>query len=70
MGPVTAVARAERLDYVAGPFSSYPRRYTTGAKVRLSSLLVAHVNVMHEPAYEDEGPKTALDVALTFSFRH
>jgi len=69
MGPITAVLRAERLDYEAGPFSSFPRRYTTGAKVRLSSLLVAHVNVLHEPPYDDEGAETALDVALTFSFR-
>jgi hypothetical protein len=70
MGPVTAVLRAERLDYEAGRFSSFPRRYTAGAKVRLSSLLVAHVNVLHEPPYDDEGAETALDVALTFSLRH
>jgi hypothetical protein len=37
--------------------------------VRLSSLLVAHVNVLHEPPYDDEDAETALDVALTFSFR-
>jgi len=69
MGPITAVLRAERLDYEAGPFSSFPRRYTAGAKVRLSSLLTAHVNVLHEPPYDDEGAETALEVALTFSFR-
>jgi hypothetical protein len=69
MGPVTAVVRAERLDYEAGPFSSFPRRYTAGTKVRLSSLLVAHVNVLHEPAHEAEAAGTALDVALTFSLR-
>jgi hypothetical protein len=69
MGPVTAVVRAERLDYEAGPYSSFPRRYTAGGKVRLSSLLVAHVNVLHEPPYDDESAETALDVALTFSFR-
>jgi hypothetical protein len=69
MGPVTAVVRAERLDYEAGRFSSFPRRYTAGTKVRLSSLLVAHVNVLHEPPYDDEGAETALDVALTFSLR-
>jgi len=69
MGPVTAVVRAERLDYEAGPFSSFPRRYTTGAKVRLSSLLVANVDVLHEPAYDANGPETAVDVALTFSLR-
>lgn len=70
MGPVTAVVRAERLDYEAGRRSSFPRRYTAGTKVRLSSLLVAHVNVLHEPPYDDEGPETALDVAVTFSLRH
>ena len=69
MGPVTAVARAERLDYEAGRRSSFPRRYTAGTKVRLSSQLVAHVNVLHEPAYDDAAPETALDVALTFSIR-
>jgi hypothetical protein len=69
MGPITAVLRAERLDYEAGRFSSFPRRYTTGAKVRLSSLLMAHVNVLHEPPYDDDDAETALDVGLTFSFR-
>jgi hypothetical protein len=70
MGPVTAVLRAERLDYEAGRFSSYPRRYTAGAKVRLSGLAVAHVNVLHEPPYDAASAETALDVALTLSFRH
>jgi hypothetical protein len=69
MGPITAVLRAERLDYEAGRFSSFPRRYTAGAKVRLSSMLVAHANVLHEPPYDDEAAETALDVALTFSLR-
>ena len=69
MGPVTAVLRAERLDYEARRFSSYPRRYTAGAKVRLSSLLVAHVNVLHEPPYDDDAAETAVDVAVTFSLR-
>ena len=70
MGPFTAVLRAERLDYEAGPRSSYPRRYTAGSKVRLSSLLVAHVNVLHEPAHQADAADTALDVALSFSLRH
>jgi len=69
MGPVTAVARAERLDYDAGRFSSYPRRYTAGAKVRLSSMVIAQVNLMHEPAYGIEGPESSLDVAFTLSAR-
>jgi hypothetical protein len=69
MGPVTAVARAERLDYSAGIHSSYPRRYTTGAKIVLSRMLVAHANVLHEVAHGDEPRNTALDVAFTFSVR-
>ena len=69
MGPVTAVARAERLDYVAGPFSSYPRRYTAGARIRLASMLIAHVNVLHGSAYESERRQSAVDVALTFTAR-
>jgi hypothetical protein len=70
MGPVTAVARAERLDYVAGPYSSYLRRYTAGAKMRVSSLLVAQVNVLRTPAYGTEDAESAVDVAFTFSARH
>lgn len=69
MGPVTAVARAERLDYLAGRRSSFPRRYTTGARTRLASLLVAHVNAIREPAYDSRVPRTSLDVALTFTAR-
>jgi hypothetical protein len=69
MGPITAVGRLDRLDYIAGPFSSYPRRYTAGAKIRLASTLVAHVNVLREPAHDREGPESAVDVALTFSKR-
>lgn len=69
MGPITAVGRLERLDYVAGPFSSYPRRYTTGARIRVTRMLVAHVNVMREPAYDRKGPSSAADVALTFTAR-
>jgi hypothetical protein len=69
MGPITAVARAERLDYVAGPFSSYPRRYTAGARIRLASMLIAHVNVLHGSAYESERRQSAVDVALTFTVR-
>ena len=69
MGPVTAVARAEKLDYLAGRRSSYPRRYTAGARVRVASLLVAHVNAIHEPAFDRNRTQTSLDVALTFTAR-
>jgi hypothetical protein len=69
MGPITAVARAERLDYVAGRFSSYPRRYTAGARIRVASMLIAHVNVLHGSAYDSQRRQSAVDVALTFTAR-
>jgi hypothetical protein len=68
MGPVTAVARAERLDYLAGRHSAFEKRYTAGARVRLASMLVGHVNVVRE--YErGETPESSLDLGLTFTVR-
>ena len=69
MGPVTAVMRAERLDYTAGRFSSYPRRYTAGARVRLSSNLTGQLNVVHQPTDVRLHAISAIDVALTVSAR-
>jgi hypothetical protein len=69
MGPVTAVARAEKLDYLAARRSSFPRRYTAGARIRLASMLVAHVNGIREPAFGSSPSKTSLDLALTFTVR-
>jgi len=69
MGPITAVARAERLDYLAGPYSRYPRRYTAGARIRLASMLIAHVNALYGSAYDDDRKRSAVDVALTFTAR-
>lgn len=70
MGPVTAVARIERLDYFAGPFSEFPRRYTAGAKIRLTQGLTAQVNYIHQPfaGIADLGHRS-LDVELTYSIR-
>lgn len=69
MGPVTAVFRAERLDYLAGPFSSYPRRYSAGARVRLSSVVSSQVNLVHEEAAFKLPAASAIDFSLTFSTR-
>jgi hypothetical protein len=68
MGPVTAVARAERLDYLAGPFSEFEKRYTAGARIRLASMLVGHVNVIREYERGDH-PESAFDLGLTFTVR-
>jgi len=70
MGPVTAVLRAERLDYLAGRASSFPRRYIAGARIRLSTMLVGQVNAVHEYGYRGRLANSALDLAFTFSTRH
>ncbi len=68
MGPVTAVARAERLDYLAGRFSSFEKRYTAGARVRLASMLVGHINIIRE--LERGAPaESSLDLGITFTVR-
>ncbi len=69
MGPVTAVARVERLDYDAGPFSQFLRRYTAGARVRISSMLSAVVNAIGQPTGLANGRHVALDLGLTCSLR-
>lgn len=69
MGPVTALLRAERLDYEAGRHSRFPRRYTAGARIRLSSVLVGQVNFVRQPADILLKGTSALDVALTFTKR-
>jgi hypothetical protein len=70
MGPVTAIARIERLDYFAGGFSEFPRRYTVGARIRLIRGLTAEVNHVHQPYDRILDPgHTSLDVALIYSVR-
>jgi hypothetical protein len=69
MGPVTAVARVERLDYDAGRFSAYYRRLTLGARVRVTPWLVAQTNFLRQPGQLAGGRDHALDVAFTFSHR-
>ncbi len=69
MGPVTAIARAERLDYDAGEFSEYIRRYTAGARVRLTPNFSAAVNVVGQPGGFANGRRVAVDAGLTCSVR-
>ena len=70
MGPVTAVARLESLDYAAGRFSHYERRATIGARVRVNQGLAAHVNLVHHPGGLYTSTETAADVALTYTLRY
>jgi hypothetical protein len=69
MGPVTAVARAERLDYDAGEFSSYSRRYTVGARIRAFRDLSVQINLLRQPGGFLGGRPVALDLGLTQTIR-
>src|SRR5204862_4884019 len=69
MGPVTAVARVEKLDYDAGPFSSYLNRQTLGVRVRLTKMLAAQVNSIRQPSGLAGGRRWALDAGLLCSVR-
>jgi hypothetical protein len=72
MGPVTAVARVEKLDYVSlnASKSRFFKRGTVGGLVRIADGLVGQVNLSHQPgglAYGDI--ETAADFALTYTVR-
>jgi hypothetical protein len=68
-GPFTPVARAERLDYDAGPFSIFDHRFTGGARVHLLQWLAAQINVIHQPRGLAANRATVVDAGLTASFR-
>ena len=70
MGPVTAVARAERLDYDADAAPDvYLHRFTAGGRVRLGSCLSGTVNVIHQPSGLAAGRTNGLDAGLTCTVR-
>jgi hypothetical protein len=69
LGPVTAVARIERLDYDADEFSEYLRRFTAGARVRFTPVIGAQINLVRELGRSPHEHKTALDLSLTYSVR-
>jgi hypothetical protein len=71
MGPVTAVARIESLDFdepaEAEQYSS--QRQTIGARVRLIGGLSVNVNLVHRQGDLKEYRPTSFDVGLTWSVR-
>jgi hypothetical protein len=70
MGPVTAVARVEELDYEAvSPFDMSARRQTVGARVRVLQPLVLEANLTHQTGGAAGRATRALDVGLTYSVR-
>jgi hypothetical protein len=71
MGPVTAVARIERIgfDEPAESEAESTYRQTLGARVRLPLGLAVNVNVVHRSGDLDGYKPTSLDVGLMWSGR-
>ena len=71
MGPVTAVARVERLDYDTKPeHTLHSRRQTVGARVRVLDGLSAQINVLRHTGLLEQARGAAVDVGVTYSVRH
>lgn len=71
MGPVTAVARVEQLDYNTTPERSlHAKRQTLGARVRVGEGLSAQVNLLHHAGLHRQPHRTSLDIGLTYTVRH
>ncbi len=71
MGPFTAVARVESLDYIArAPFARASDRVTLGTRVRLPGFVTAQVNYMHQNGDLPRIQDNSIDFAVTYSFRY
>ena len=72
MGPVTALARVERLVYDAEPpFAFTAARYTAGARVRLRNNLAITIGLVRQVSNgPDESRGSALDLGITYAYRH
>lgn len=71
MGPVTAVARVEKLDY-PHPVSTravHSKRQTIGARIRIFEGLSAQVNALHHTGLLGSFDSKAVDIGVTYSFR-
>jgi hypothetical protein len=69
MGPITAMARMEVLDYDAGTRSVLARRSTVGARVLVVDGLFAQVNAAHQSGAIYSDFRNSVDVALTYTVR-
>lgn len=69
LGRVTPLARIERLDYEAGPFSLYLHRFTVGARIHLPRCFSAQINVIHQPTGLMANRTNALDAGLSCTVR-
>jgi hypothetical protein len=71
MGPVTAVARVEQLDYeeAGSTEDELQRRVTVGVRIRFFEGLSLNVNLVHRSGEIEEYRPTTLDVGITWSIR-
>jgi len=71
MGPVTAVFRAEQLDWTGLIRSddAQGRRQTAGARIRLTNAIAVHVNVIHQDGYLAKEHRSSVDLATTYAIR-
>jgi hypothetical protein len=71
MGPVTAVARIEQLDFEdpSEAEESLSRRQTIGARVRVAGRFSVDVNLVHRQGDLKAYRPTSFDVGLTWSVR-
>jgi hypothetical protein len=66
---VTAVARAERLEYVVdSPRAMNAVRYTAGARIRVFDTLAVQANVVRQSGIKSQGTG-AIDLAVTYVLR-
>jgi len=71
MGPLTAVARIEQIDYNTDPtFALHAHRQTLGARLRIFNEVSVQVNLVHQTGRLLEQRPTALDIGVTYSVRH
>lgn len=70
MGPVTALVRAERLDYATiSPFALYTHRYTAAGRVRLWQGVAVSTGVSHQGGQLTQSRRTAVDLGVSYTFR-
>jgi hypothetical protein len=70
MGPVTALARVERLAYEAQPpFAFYATRQTAGARIRVMTGLALQANIVRQTGRIARTASSALDLGIIYSVR-
>lgn len=69
MGPVTALARVEVLDYTSAKRTALAKRATIGARVQIADGLYATVNGSHQMGALYSDYRNSADVGVTYTLR-